>query len=90
MIFIERFPSIVYYCRFICVDVKLAFLIFTFSSITLLSDFFPEFCSEFPSELKNPEIRNANFPLEVITSDYVTCGQSIRDERSREVTVNVS
>nr|XP_022287065.1 28S ribosomal protein S35, mitochondrial-like [Crassostrea virginica] len=49
-----------------------------------------KFCSEFPSELKNPEIRNANFPLEVITSDYVTCGQSIRDERSREVTVNVN
>lgn len=48
-----------------------------------------KFCTEFPSELKTPEIRKANFPLEVITSDYVTCGTSVRDPRSREVTVNV-
>ncbi|XP_062586490.1 small ribosomal subunit protein mS35-like, partial [Saccostrea cucullata] len=49
-----------------------------------------KFCTEFPEELKNQEIRKVNFPIEVVTSDYVTCGTSIRDSRSREVTVNVN
>jgi hypothetical protein len=51
--------------------------------------FFSEFCTKFPEELKDLEVRKVNFPLEVITSNYVTCGTSIRDSRAREVTVNV-
>ncbi|XP_048771353.2 28S ribosomal protein S35, mitochondrial-like isoform X2 [Ostrea edulis] len=49
-----------------------------------------KFCTKFPEELKNLEVRKVNFPIEVITSDYVTCGTSIRDSRAREVKVNVN
>lgn len=70
---------------------RVVYFIFIHCGTTCIYKFiFAEFCTEFPSELKNREIRKANFPLEVITSDYVTCGTSIRDPRSREVTVNVS
>lgn len=70
---------------------RVVYFIFIHCGTTCIYKFiFAEFCTEFPSELKNREIRKANFPLEVITSDYVTCGTSLRDPRSREVTVNVS
>lgn len=70
---------------------RVVYFMFIHYGTTCIHKFiFAEFCTEFPSELKNREIRKANFPLEVITSDYVTCGTSIRDPRSREVTVNVS
>lgn len=70
---------------------RVVYFIFIYCGIICIYKFiFVEFCIEFFSELKNREIRKANFLLEVIILDYVICGTLIRDLRLREVIVNVS
>ncbi|KAL7677110.1 hypothetical protein ACOME3_003356 [Neoechinorhynchus agilis] len=48
-----------------------------------------EFCTEFPVELKDPDMRHALMPVDVETVDYVQSSCSIRDERSRIVKISV-
>ena len=51
--------------------------------------FFSEFCTDFPAALKTDDDCDKNFPVEIITSDYCHAAPTIRDERSRIVTLKV-
>ena len=50
---------------------------------------FVEFCSKWPEGLETDDSCEKHFPVEVITRDYVRDGASIRDQRSRVVTIKV-
>ena len=49
----------------------------------------PEFCSPWPSGLATDADCNHHFPVTITTSDYVLDGPSVRDRRSRIVTLKV-
>ncbi|KAK3098464.1 hypothetical protein FSP39_019721 [Pinctada imbricata] len=46
-----------------------------------------DLCTEWPQELQTDEDCKKYFPVEVVTSDYLFSGPSIRDERARICTV---
>ncbi|OWF43919.1 28S ribosomal protein S35, mitochondrial-like [Mizuhopecten yessoensis] len=48
-----------------------------------------KFCTPWPEGLDSKEDCRLHFPVEVVTSDYCFAGPSIRDPRSRVVTVKV-
>lgn len=48
-----------------------------------------KFCTPWPEGLDSKEDCHLHFPVEVVTSDYCFAGPSIRDPRSRVVTVKV-
>lgn len=48
-----------------------------------------QFCNPWPKGLETDEDCKRHFPVEVVTSDYVSDGASIRDVRSRNITVKL-
>ncbi|CAD5117646.1 unnamed protein product [Dimorphilus gyrociliatus] len=48
------------------------------------------FCTPWPNELDTDEKCQVNFPIKITTRDYCKDGHSIRDERSRLVTMTVA
>ncbi|KAF6016811.1 MRPS35 [Bugula neritina] len=46
-----------------------------------------KFCTPWPKALNDSEFRENHFPLSITTQDYVFSGPSIRDPRSRAVTM---
>ncbi|XP_054720995.1 28S ribosomal protein S35, mitochondrial-like isoform X2 [Uloborus diversus] len=48
-----------------------------------------KFCTEWPKGLETEEDYDKHFPVEIITSDYCHSSPTIRDERSRIVTLKV-
>lgn len=49
-----------------------------------------DYCTPWPSELDTDEKCQVNFPIKITTRDYCKDGHSIRDERSRLVTMTVA
>ncbi|XP_015913775.1 small ribosomal subunit protein mS35 [Parasteatoda tepidariorum] len=48
-----------------------------------------KFCTEWPKGLETDEDCEKHFPVEIITSDYCHASPTIRDERSRAVTLTI-
>lgn len=49
-----------------------------------------EFCTAWPKGLETNEKCEEHFPLEVISSDYLMAGPSLRDSRANLVTFKVT
>uniref|UniRef100_A0A8C4Q6P2 Mitochondrial ribosomal protein S35 n=1 Tax=Eptatretus burgeri TaxID=7764 RepID=A0A8C4Q6P2_EPTBU len=48
-----------------------------------------QFCTKWPEELDTDEKCEVHFPIEVQISDYISAGPSIRNPKSRVVTLNI-
>ncbi|KAL3119684.1 hypothetical protein niasHT_009630 [Heterodera trifolii] len=48
-----------------------------------------KFCTKFPEELKQADVKEQYMPLQLVYSDYVHQGNNIRDKRAREVTAKI-
>lgn len=65
------------------------FLHLTPSAIKRHCEAIKKYCTEWPKDLETDEECDKHFPIEVITNDYCHSSPTIRDERSRIVTIRV-